>query len=221
MKYSVVMPVYLREESHRDVVVDTLENIKANMPDDSELIIIDDGSTLPTGFLREYADVYVRQPNSGISRGWNVGMMLSRGEYVAIVNDDIKVPGGWLDTLSQNFDALDCGVSGVGFGGPSRKPELLAGDCWVDHKWFPGYCFMLKRDRFYELFDEQFRTNCGDCDFWHRVRNAGLSLHKAPISIWHKEGGVLHGMDYDKISKSSIELFEKKWGFNPQQEYYG
>lgn len=221
MKYSVVMPCFFNREDKRETVVQTLESLKATMPEDSELIVVDDGSTLPSGFLREYADTYVRQPNQGISRAWNAGMLLARGEYVAIVNDDIRVPEKWLDVLAGSFEFYpDCGVSG-GTGGPTHQPLTFKTVGSVrEHVFFPGYCFMLKKDRFYEPFDEKFKTNCGDCDYWHRVRKAGLSLYKAPISVWHKEGDTLHAMDYSKITEESIAAFKAKHGIDPQGEYY-
>lgn len=222
MKYSVIIPVFLREPTHTEVVRATLANLKTTSRD-YELIVVDDGSTLPTGFLREEADVYVRQPNQGISRAWNVGMKLARADRVAIINDDIIVPASWLETLATCFDDYrDCGVSGVMTGGPGVKPAILDAEAVSNYRWFSGYCFMLQKDRFYEDFDETFRTNCGDCDYWHRIRQKGLNLYKAPLAIWHKEGDVLKKFaeGYEKLSADSIKKFIDKWGINPQGEYY-
>jgi len=221
MKYSIVMPCYLREDAHKQTVINTLESLKSHSQD-FELIIVDDGSTEPTGFLRQYADVYVRQPNSGISRAWNVGMLLAQGEYVAIVNDDILITDGWLDVLTLPFADDMCGVSAPEAGGPGVVPELTLTTIKENHKFYPGYCFMFKRDKWYEYFDNQFKTNCGDCDMWSRIRQAGLECMRAPLKVWHKEGGTLHNFPegYKELSDRSIEQFEAKWGFNPQREYY-
>ena len=213
------MPIYLREESHRDVVMDTISSIKGNS-DDYELIIIDDGSPLNTGFARSEADVYVRQPNQGISRAWNVGMMLARNDYVAIVNDDIRVTNGWLNKLESGFNNPDAGVTAPVAGGPHLQPQITDDREYENNRFYPGYCFMLKKDRFYQPFDEQFRSNCGDCDYWTRIEADKKKLWRVPLQVYHKEGGVLHGMDYVKLSESSIKLFIDKHGFNPQPVYY-
>lgn len=219
MRYSIVMPVYLREEAHKSVVLQTLENIHSTKGN-AELIVIDDGSTLPTGFVREYADTYVRQPNQGISRAWNVGKWLARGDFVAIVNDDIVVPDGWLDALAEPFLKERCAVSAPMEGGPAVVPEITQIVPYTNHKFYPGYCFMLSRHGYYRDFDPYFDTNCGDVDYWHTIKSVGLELYRAPLKIWHKEGDVLHGMNYQALTQTSIEKFIEKWHFNPQSEYY-
>ena len=220
-EYSVVMPVYLREESHRQTVEDTIKNIR-QVSREYELIIVDDASPRDTSFLESFADTYIRNDtNKGISYSWNVGKNSAHAEYVAIVNDDIKVPIGWLDRLKTGFTNEKAGVTAPMFGGPSFSPKTMASNYIGENKiFYPGYCFMLWKDRFFEDFDEQFTTNCGDVDYWHRIYKKGLECIRVGLEIWHKEGGVLHGMDYGKISDESLKLFEDKWGFNPQREYY-
>lgn len=220
-KYSIVMPVYLRESEHKTQVEETIESFrKVYSPEEAELIIVDDGSTMPSGFLKDKADTYVRQPNQGISRSWNVGLWLARADYVLVANDDILIAPGLLEALSKGFENEKAGVVAPQSGGPHVVPGSEDGEYVENHKFYPGYCFMLKKDRFYEDFDNQFRTNCGDVDYWARIRNAGFDTMRAPVSVWHKEGGVLHGMDYSKITSSSLELFNKKHGFDPIAEYY-
>lgn len=220
VKYSIVMPVFLREAKHKRVVLQTLDSIK-NSSADYELIIIDDGSTSKTTFLDDYADVVVRRKNKGISASWNDGMSKATAEYVVIINDDITVPIMWLQELSSAFNDAKVGVSAPQLGGmkvqPKRHPMTPV---TYSHTFYPGYCFMLKKDRFYEPFDEQFKTNCGDVDYWHRIRDAGLECARVGLDIYHQEGGVLHSMGYDALSKKSLELFADKWGFNPQGIYY-
>jgi glycosyltransferase involved in cell wall biosynthesis len=218
-KFSITIPVYLRESEHKAVVEDTINSFRENYPD-VELVVVDDGSILPTGFLRDLADIYVRQPNSGISRAWNVGKNLARGEFVLIANDDIKIPSGLLESLSKGFENEKTAVVAPEKGGPFIEPSIGEGNYHEDHIFYPGYCFMLKRDRFFEDFDENFRTNCGDADYWERIMSKGLELTRSPVSIWHKEGDVLHGMNYKKISEDSINLFVAKHGFSPQEKFY-
>lgn len=218
-KFSIVIPVYLREFEHKSVVEDTINSFRESYPD-TELVLVDDGSPLSSGFLKDLADVYIKQPNSGISRSWNVGKNVARGEHVLVANDDIRIASGLLERLSKGFENEKAGVVAPEIGGPFVEPENIPGDYHENHVFYPGYCFMLKRDRFFEDFDERFRTNCGDVDYWTRIREKKFELMRAPVSIWHQEGGVLHGMDYSKITKDSLDLFENKHGFNPIKEYY-
>ncbi len=235
------MPVLLREDSHRLTVENCIQSIKDNSIDtrdkenDYELIIVDDASPLMTGFLKDEADVYIRHKYSkGIAPSWNDGIAVSRGEYIAVINDDILLPkpaakfDTWLNFMSLVFgwggtDNKDCGVVAPRLGGPNITPLLEEGGEWiVNHKFYPGYCFMLKRDRFLEKFDETFIPYNGeDTDYWWRIMQKGLKLYRAPMEIWHKEGDVVHNLgNYEKRSKEANEWFERKHGVDPVSKFY-
>jgi glycosyltransferase involved in cell wall biosynthesis len=224
MKYSVGVPVFLREDAHRQVVMDTLENIK-NTSDGAEIIVVNNGSTIMSGFLKDYADVYINnEKNLGIAPAWNQIMDISRGEYVVICNDDILVPEHWLEVLEEPFYShFDCAVSAPMSAGFDQKPFILMGKVAEEnYKFYPGYCFMLNKNRFFEHFDEQFFPGqFEDVDYWVRVKKSKQKLMRAPLSIWHKEGDVLHKMNYKEMNKINYKKFIDKWGFDPQSYFYG
>jgi len=224
MKYSIIMPVFLREDAHRQVVLDTIESVKKNSVD-SELLVVDDGSTVLSGFLKDSADIYIKhEKNKGIAPSWNDGMDASSGEYVVIINDDILVPGHWLETLTEPFyERMDCGVSAPMVSGFNETPLVLMGrPCVENYKFYPGYCFMLSRDRFFEHFDEQFVPfNFDDTDYWMRLKKKKYKMMRAPLSIWHKEGDVIHKLAHERVNSENHKKFIKKWGFDPQPYFYG
>lgn len=224
MKYSIGIPVFLREDTHRQVVIDTLENIKENSGK-SEVIIINNGSTIMSGFLKDYADVYINnEKNLGIAPGWNQIMDASHGDYLVICNDDILLPPYWLETLEEPFyEHMNCGVSAPMRAGPNEIPFVLMGKTSVEnYKFYPGFCFMLKRDRFFEKFDERFVPfNFEDVDYFCRIKKAKYKLMRAPLSIWHKEGDVVHKFSHDKVNKENYKRFVEKWNFDPQPYFYG
>lgn len=223
MKYSIVMPAFVRNPQHSQLVKETIEDVKSHS-EDYELIVVDDGSTLPTGFLKQEADTYIRHNpiNKGIAPSWNDGKNIARGEYIVIINDDIKVIDGWLDIMSEAFRVLpDCGVVGTRMAGPNVVPGALDEDYIQDHKWFSGYCFMLRRGVFTEDFDEQFVPfNFEDIDYWERIQESGWSMIKAPLAIWHKEGDTIHEMNYSGTDNKNLQKFVYKWGFNPKSKYF-
>jgi len=223
---SIVIAVYLREEGHMQTVLDTLENTLETMPKDAELIVVDDGSLAPLyekykKMLPPFVKVIRKEKNEGVSAAWNTGKNAAKGEYVAIINDDVLAPKGWLDKLAEGFEDSLAGVSAPLAGGPAVRPFVTTNkELSYERRFYPGYFFMLKRDRFFEDFDETFKTNCGDTDYWHRLIMSGLKCVRVHMGIWHKEGGVVHKMDYERLSKDSIDLFIKKWGFHPTPVYY-
>ena len=92
MKLSIIVPVY-NVEKH---LVHCLESIAAQMCDDYELLLIDDGSTDASGalcdvFAREHPEcrvVVIHQSNGGLSAARNAGIDRARGEYITFVDSD-------------------------------------------------------------------------------------------------------------------------------------
>lgn len=232
-KYSVVMPVLLSRQEHKSILEDCIASVKDNSKN-YEFIIVDDGSPLLTGFLKEIADLYIRHnpKNWGIAPSWSDGMKVARGEFIVIINDDIRVKEGWLEGLEEALEIPKAGVAG-----PAVE-HILHPPSGVEEKieWFPGYCFMLRRETIETLkraeygttepypgyFDENFVPfNGEDCDYWERLGKIGFTLVRNwGVEIWHAEGDTIHHMDYDKRSQEAIEQFKRKHGFDPRDKYY-
>ena len=215
-KYSVCMPVLLRESSHKSTIEDTINSVK-EFSQNYEFLICDDGSPLLTGFLKETADTYIRHnpKNKGIATSWNDLLRLARGDYLVVINDDIRVSRGWLKKLANVIKA------GASVSAPINGWEKGM----QPYHWFPGYCFMLRPQLLNTIgyFDERFDpANCEDLDYWYRVMKRGGTLGRAfDLKIYHKEGDVLHKMaNYDDLSKIAVDKFVKKNGFNPQPYFF-
>jgi len=83
---SIVVPVYNSEAFLRE----TLDSVFALDYEPFEVIVVDDGSTdASAAIAQSYPDVhYVRQENRGPGEARNVGIGVSRGEFVAFVDSD-------------------------------------------------------------------------------------------------------------------------------------
>ena len=100
---SVVVPAY----NSVAYTVETVESVLGQTYSDLELIVVDDGSTDHTReALRPYFDriQYVYQENEGACRARNLGITLSKGEYVACLDcDDLWLP----NKLEQSISVLE------------------------------------------------------------------------------------------------------------------
>jgi GT2 family glycosyltransferase len=219
--YSVIMPIYLVNQDHEEVIWETIHSVLSN-DEDFEFIIVNDGSKLDTKKFHKFCDVFVdRKKNKGIAPSWNDGLRMARGEYLAVINDDIVVPKGWLgDTVKCFEEFIDVGVAAPRV---QHLPDPESG-MEIKKSWFPGSCFMLSRDTIDKVgyFDEQFVPfNCEDLDYWIRVTNAGLHMARNyDVYVGHKEGDVLHDLDYKNVDNENVSRLIAKYGQDPRGPFY-
>src|SRR5689334_15620135 len=85
----VIMPVWAIDDETMVLTKNAVDSLRVTP---IRLIIIDNGSTVGGGLMRQWADVYVRnKENLGYAKAVNQGLMLCRGKTVAIANNDIRV----------------------------------------------------------------------------------------------------------------------------------
>lgn len=121
MKYSVIIPVYNRPDEVQELLASLLNQSYS----DYEIIVVEDGSTVPCKEVVErYADQlplrYFTKTNSGPGQTRNFGAEQANGEWLLILDSDILVPEGYLqaiDTFLAQHPEVDA------FGGPDRAHE--------------------------------------------------------------------------------------------------
>lgn len=123
MLFSIIVPVYNRP----DEVADLLDSLEAQNDGGFEIVIVEDGSTVPCleaepdagGNLRVKGREglrlkYYRKPNEGRSIARNYGMARADGDFFVFVDSDCILPPGYIASLRRSLAAspADC------FGGP-------------------------------------------------------------------------------------------------------
>lgn len=86
---SVIIPTYNRA----DYIVEAIESVFGQTHTNTEVIVIDDGSTDTTrDVLKPYIDAkrisYVHQAHSGVSKARNLGLKAARGTYIKFLDSD-------------------------------------------------------------------------------------------------------------------------------------
>jgi CDP-glycerol glycerophosphotransferase len=104
-RISVVVPIY-NVETYLEECLDSLCAQRV----DFEAILVDDGSTDASGAIAErYAERdgrlrLVRQPNAGLGNARNTGIAHARGEFLAFLDSDDKLPDGAYARLLATLD---------------------------------------------------------------------------------------------------------------------
>lgn len=201
-----------------------LDSLKTQNYTNFEVILVDngsiDGSVL---FAREkinlFRDVKVIQnkSNLGFSEGNNIGILNSRGIYIATLNNDTVVDKEWLLELvkvaekdsdigmlaskiiltrkDNLIDSVGVNIYPDGMSKQRGHLELDVGQYdRVDEVLLPSACAALYRRKMLDeigLFDEDFFAYCEDTDLGLRGRIAGWKAVFVPTAIvYHHYSGT-------------------------------
>lgn len=225
MEISVVVLTYPRKPEHLEMLDECMEAIFQHSKG-AEIVLIDNHAPLDTSRYKDKVDQYVRmESNMGCAGGWNKGLEIAKGKYIAVVSDDVVVKEGYLEAMIEALETIPNALvsapaveklpNGMGFFGIQES-----------RNWFPGSCFMVTQETLKKVgyFDTQFVPfNYEDVDYWTRVYKAGGVLARNySVEVEHKEGQVIHSIeDNGEVDSENRKKYLKKWGFDPTPIFYG
>ncbi len=119
MKYSIIVPVFNRP----DEVDELLQSLCSQKLKDFEVIIVEDGSTIPCkDVCDKYANIldlhYYNKENSGPGQSRNYGAERAKGDWLIVLDSDVVLPEEYLSSV-------ECRVESVEFLRPvgSKRPS--------------------------------------------------------------------------------------------------
>lgn len=206
MKYSIIVPVYNRP----DEVDELLGSLTEQTEKDFEVIIVEDGSSVNcekvcNGYKATLDIHYFMKENSGPGQSRNYGVARAKGEYVIILDSDVVLPPGYIESVSDELEKAPADA----FGGPdkahssftdiqkaisysmtsffttggirgSKKKKL--------DKFYPrSFNMGVRRDVYNKLGGFSKMRFGEDIDFSIRIFKAGCKCRLFPESwVWHK-----------------------------------
>jgi GT2 family glycosyltransferase len=215
----VTWAVIATRDRHRELA-DLLEDL-----DQARAVVVDNGSDPPVrAGVAEVVRDNEQPPN--LSRLWNLGLDAAARHVppdtayeVAVLNDDLRIPAGTLDTLA---DAMRCRGGAAAF--PDQHGLLRAGDVDVLRKAEPhnlfhrmtGYCFLLAGELGLRA-DERFRWWYGDDDLEWRAALAGgvVRVGGAAVNHLHPNGSTASSPELSAQAGLDRAAFVAKWGRPP------
>lgn len=128
----------------------------------------------------------------GFAKTVNKGLKKAKGDYIAIVNDDIKMLQGSIKDMCHKNSLV--------------RPKLIGGD-------LAKFAFVvIDKDILQTVgyLDEDFKVGFyEDDDYLDRCTELGVRLIDSPLQVWHYGGATMQDMkgDFEKYNK---QLYENK-----------
>ena len=200
MKVSIVIPVLNKVNYTKQCLTDIFNSEY----DDLEIIVIDNGSNDGTNeFISNISGITLisNKKNLGCAKSWNQGVRCSNGEWIIILNNDVRLPSKWLINLINKAkrESIDILSPGIREGILNYDFESYA-ENYMDkmekafRNWTPnGACFSVSKSVFEKVgfFDENFEIGqYEDADFFRRCKSASLKMGTSGCSFIHHFGST-------------------------------
>jgi GT2 family glycosyltransferase/ADP-heptose:LPS heptosyltransferase len=193
-----------------------------------ELIITDNGSSdgtaaylaTLTGRLGERITIVTNKENKGFQEPNEHALTLARGQYFVLLNNDVSVCPGWLDSLQAPFGRNTklaitgikdtCTVVNDDFRGqpatPGQSPEYIEGSCLM---------VPVALVRKHGLFSSYLKfAYWEDTDLSFRMRELGYDIETVHLPIRHNErGSTSRKLDLRNVVAENKAAMFKQWGF--------
>jgi GT2 family glycosyltransferase len=209
----VIMPCYNINESLVDLTRDAIYSLK---PD--HLTIIDNNSSFGAGFMREVADVYIKnKTNLGYAKAVNQGLNIHRfGELMAVANNDIVVSSNWKEVTEEIMK--DKNIVSLHFKMVPYNGFLTVGDdVWVTGKerWCTGSFFVMRN---YFRFDERFLNSYDDWDIHLRMYQKGYHTAYTNKAVYKHLDSATQVLipGREEQDRKNRDYFFKKHGDTPE-----
>jgi GT2 family glycosyltransferase/glycosyltransferase involved in cell wall biosynthesis len=214
--------IVILAHGERDLTAACLASIERHTPEPHEVILVDNASPDDSAaFFERYAErgnvrVVLNGRNAGFAAGCNLGLALSRGDALLLLNNDTLVTPGWLAALRAPLDA-DATVGATGplsnnVSGPQKVEGTAYGDPYTDPSGLNafaaarasahageagavprvvGFCLLARREAIDRVggLEERFGPgNFEDDDLCLRIQASGYGARVVLDSFVHHEG---------------------------------
>lgn len=239
---SIIIPTF--NQAH--YLKECINSIKANTDEPYEIIVVDNASSDGTAAYLRGQKIGIRytilEENRGFAGGINHGLMMSRGKYIVMLNNDTVVTKGWLTHM------LGCLQSDDQIAAVGPVTNYIGGDQQIDvaytriqemwtfaeryskpnpSQWritdrLVGFCLLFRRELISEVgyLDEGYRIGNYEDEDWNiRIRLTNRKLAVAGDSFIHHYGSVSMKKladQFEQTNDQNAKFYAAKWG-NPHE----
>jgi GT2 family glycosyltransferase len=218
---SAVMKCQLLDEELLEMTKEAVSTIK---PYVDELILVNQGSVVGVEWLKTTADVYLA---NDVSKGFpdtvKQGMDVAKGEYVVILNNDIKFQGDWVTPLVELLKEPNVGLvhpKMLNWGGKYEKGDnIIYNPAPTDGMFFSAFILDPVIYRKIGGWDTDYDFwGYDDWDYYYRLLTGMYNaVWTDKVCYWHKGGATIAKIGRDKFSTKNRLLFQEKHGIDPHR----
>lgn len=221
---SVIMTAY----GHADYILHALRSVFNQSFSDHEVIVINDGSPDHTeevlrGLIDSGRIRYYKQANQGVAASRNFGISVSRGKYIALLDDDDYWPP---DKLEWQVEVLEnCiapAVAGIaafvrGDGGKVGWLEIMGDEVIRYETLFDGCPFispgsvLIRKDAILSIGGlDRSVWGADDFDLWFGLASVGPLFRQERISLFYRHHETNASRDSIRMLLNCRDVVEKR-----------
>jgi GT2 family glycosyltransferase len=226
---SIVIPVWNKFNFTRACLGDLIQ-----LPDDHEIIIVDNASTDETEQVLSNAKqvIYKRNnENLGFAKACNIGYSLATAPNVLFLNNDIRVQSNFTDWTKPLIEACPRGLVGPTMGQLDKNLNFVqeANHKLTGNSYMGGWCLAASKEIWSKLHMPREVTQTGmpaaqifseefgiayfeDTDLSFRARKLGIKMEVVPVPVVHFGKQTSKQLNVHKLYSQARQIFVKKWG---------
>ncbi len=212
----------------RSTVIDLVDDIQKNVNLNYEVIVVANNREIDliefTTQNQNISKYVLNSVNPGIARSWNMGANMAEGEYIFIVNDDVRIGKNSIESIiaymDENPDVGVVGPRGV-LWNKNGHVRYVGEEIIEQADAISGFAFAVRTDAFHLVggFDVNYTpAGCEEIDFSFRINSTGLKNIVIPnLDIHHNEH---HGISshrttikYFSSEIDTLDLHEKNFSY--------
>lgn len=219
---SIIIPVYNQYAFTKSALNDL-----SKLPNDHEIIVVDNGSTDQTKELESSTEIiYIKHPtNLGFAKACNTGFFHSQAKNIMFLNNDIRVKSNHSDWTKLLIEKCKDSICGPTMGQLDDNLNFVqeANKVLTGKSYMSGWCIassygiwerldIAKPDCTPQIFSEEFGiAYFEDTDLSFRAKKLKIKLEVVDIPVVHFGRQTSKSLNTHMLYTKARSIFINKW----------
>lgn len=205
-KISLILPTYCPDNEVKEALQVFKESLLKNTSRNNyELVIIEQGEKQDYTLFNPDRYIHFEKP-IGYARAVNLGVALSSGDYLVVLNNDLELTKNWLENLVNDYEK-EFKNEGLLSAMDYKREGIFENESWYS-------LFIISRKTWQTIgyFDEILGYRFHDQDYSIKLKKAGFKLGRTGnVLVGHKDATTFKKMNIDESNEKDIMV--KRHGY--------